>query len=912
MSDDGFVRPGSPVDLSNCEREPIHIPGAVQPHGVLFAVDRPGAGAPDLVVRRVSASVERHFDCAAGDLVGQSLLGLLDEATGKDLVAASLRDELRAMNPVTLRSKAGTLFDAILHRPTPNPEVLVIEVEPQLLGTQHIAGTFHPRIRESVVRLQTAMTAERLSVVAAEEVRAITGFDRVMVYRFDADWNGEVVAEAKREDLGSFLGQHYPASDIPAQARTLYTINWLRLIADVDYVPSPIEPALASPLDLSLSVLRSVSPVHVEYMRNMKVTASMSVSLVIDGKLAGLIACHHYAGPRHVSYAVRETCEYLGQSLSWHLRMVEGADEARHAQSVKAHEAEVVAGMATTDDLLDGLATSALVKITEASSAAIVLEEGTRIVGERAPSADEVAQLVAWLRTTPHEVFATDNLAAHFAPAAGWDDRAAGMLAVAVSRALGEYLLWFRPSTERVVDWAGKPFKIEVTTTEGGVRLSPRGSFELWRETVRGRSLPWQTWHIEGASSLRRVMLGGVRKRASELRDANQRLVEADRAKDDFIATVSHELRTPLNAISGWTGMMRAGNLPAEKQGYALDVIARNAQLQTQLVEDLLDVSRITSGKLSLDVDIVELVSLIENVLDGMALAAEAKNIRFKRMLDPKATPVLGDATRIRQVASNLLNNALKFTPKGGSITIVLRRLESDVELSITDTGKGIDPEFLPFMFDLFRQQDAGMNRRSQGLGIGLAIAKKLVEMHGGRIAASSEGVGKGATFSVRLPVGPVRSTPVPNVREKGPAWSGPQELRGLRVLLVEDEPDSREFVVQMLRSCGSVVTAAADADEALRAMAKETPDLLISDIGLPGTDGFQLMRTIRELPDDRGGRVPAIALSAYTRAVDRTTALTAGFHSHVPKPVDAPELLAVIVSLVGRNRFDKSPPSSG
>ena len=912
MSDETFVRPGTPVDLSNCEREPIHIPGAVQPHGVLFAVDRPGATGADLVVRQVSTSVERHFGVAASALVGQSLLSLVDEASGKELLAGAMRDELRATNPLTIRSHAGTLFDAILHQPTPNPELIVVEVEPQLLGVQHISGTFHPRIRESVVRLQTAMTAERLSEIAAEEVRAITGFDRVMVYRFDADWNGEVVAEARRDDLGSFLGQHYPASDIPAQARTLYTINWLRLIADVDYVPSPIEPALARPLDLSWSVLRSVSPIHVEYMRNMKVTASMSVSLVIDGKLAGLIACHHYTGPRHVSYAVRETCEYLGQSLSWHLRMVEGADAARHAQTVKGHETDVVASMATTDDLLDGLATQALVQITDATSAAVVLEDGTRIVGDRAPSEDDVAQLVAWLRTTPHEVFATDNLSSHFAPAAGWDDRAAGLLAVAISHALGEYLLWFRPSTERVVDWAGKPFKVQVTTTEGGIRLSPRGSFDLWRETVRGRSQPWQPWHVEGASSLRRVMLGGVRKRAAELRTANQRLVDADRAKDDFIATVSHELRTPLNAISGWTGMMRAGNVAPEKQSYALEVISRNAQLQTQLVEDLLDVSRITSGKLSLDVDIVELVSLVENVLDGVTLAAEAKSIRLKRILDPKASPVLGDGTRIRQVVSNLLNNALKFTPKGGSITIVLRRLESDVELSITDTGKGVDPEFLPFMFDLFRQQDAGMNRRSQGLGIGLAIAKKLVEMHGGRIAADSEGIGKGATFSVRLPVGPVRATPVPVLRDKSAAWSGPQELQGLRVLLVEDEPDSREFVVQMLQSCGSIVTAAADADEALRALGRELPDLLISDIGLPVTDGFQLMRTIRELPDDRGGRVPAIALSAYTRAVDRTTALTAGFHSHVPKPVDAQELLAVIVSLVGRRRFDKSPPSGG
>ena len=894
---------GTPVDLTNCEREPIHIPGAVQPHGVLFACDRPGPDGAALVVRQVSGSVEAHFGVVPAAILGQPLASLFDAGSNDRLEVAALRDEVRSVNPVPVTSLRGETFDAILHRPEANPDLVIVETEPQREG--HVSGTFHPRMRESVVRLQSATTVDRLSKIAAEEVRAITGFDRVMVYRFDADWNGVVVAEAKRDDIGSFLGQHYPASDIPAQARKLYTLNWLRFIADVSYRPSPITPPRAAPLDLSFSVLRSVSPIHIEYLQNMRVTASMSVSLVIDGQLAGLIACHHYAGPRFVPYAVRETAEYLGQTLSWHLRVVEGADAAREARVVKTREADVVAAMATSDDLLDALATPALVGLTEASSAAVVLDEGMRIVGANAPSEDEVRSIVDWLRTTEHEVFATDHLAQHVPGAAGWDDRAAGLVAVAVSRELGEYLLWFRPSSERIVEWAGAPFKVEMKGTDGGVRLSPRGSFERWREEVRGRSEPWQIWQVDGASSLRRVMLGGVRTRAAALRDANQRLVDADRAKDDFIATVSHELRTPLNAISGWTGMMRGGRLTQAKQEYAIEVIARNALLQTQLIEDLLDVSRITSGKLTLDVDVVDLVGLAENAIESVALAAEAKAIRVKSILDSKATPVLGDVTRLRQVVSNLLGNAIKFTPKNGSITVALRRLESDVELSIADTGQGIDPEFLPFLFDLFRQQDSGMNRRSQGLGIGLAIAKKLVEMHGGRIAADSDGPGKGSTFSIRLPVGPLRPTPVSRRGETIPKRQPPAELAGLTVLVVEDETDSRDFVVQMLETCGAKVTPSSNADEALRALAKAStpPDVIVSDIGLPGVDGFQLMRAIRDLPAEKGGRIPAIALSAYTRAVDRTSALTAGFHAHLPKPVDASELVAVIVSLVDRDK---------
>lgn len=877
----------APITLDNCEREPIHIPGAIQPHGVLFAC----RGA-DLAIHQVSANAADYVERTPAQLLGTPVTALFDAETGERLrAAAAAVGSLRELNPIAARTTAGRELDAVVHRPA--PDVLVIELEP--LDDERMPG-YDPRLRAAIVRLQASRSAQELCEIAAEQVRVITGFDRVMIYRFDAAWNGEVVAEARRDDLEPFLGLHYPASDIPAQARRLYTINWLRFIADIGYAPSPIEPTLdphtAAPLDLSHSTLRSVSPIHIEYLRNMGVSASMSVSLVIDGELAGLIACHHYSGPRLVAYRARDTAEYLGQALSWQLRVLELADGAERARAASLTEGQIVRAAATSPDLVEGLATGALLELTGARGAAVVLQEGIRRVGD-CPNHRELAELVDWLALRPEDVFVTDH-AGGLVP--GLDgDRFAGVLAVAVSRDLREYLLWFRPPTERTVDWAGDPRKLLTSPPGAPPRLSPRGSFALWRETVRGQALPWEPWRIEAASNLRKALLGGVRLRAAELRDINQRLLDADRAKDDFISTVSHELRTPLNAVVGWTELLQSGVLPPERVQHGIDVIQRNARAQVELVDDLLDVSRMVSGKLDLDVESVDYVALVTSVLDSFEIAAGSKQLRIKRVLDPSATPVVGDATRLRQVIANLLNNAVKFTPKSGSITVVLRRAESDIELLVRDSGEGIAPELLPLVFDLFRQGDGGMNRRSRGLGIGLAIAKKLVELHGGRLSADSDGKGHGATFTLRIPISPVRQTPT--TPSHVPRMPSRQLLAGVSVLVVEDEPDARELVGQLLTLAGATVASAGDAATALRELTERTFDAIVSDVGMPGRDGFELMGDVRR----RGIETPAVALTAYSRAHDRTAALHAGFSAHVPKPVDAGELVTVVASLTGR-----------
>ena len=398
-------------------------------------------------------------------------------------------------------------------------------------------------------------------------------------------------------------------------------------------------------------------------------------------------------------------------------------------------------------------------------------------------------------------------------------------------------------------------------------------------------------------------------EREQELRQSAE---SANRLKDEFLTTLSHELRTPLNAILGWSQMLQTKQLDANEVKKALSTIERNARSQNQLIDDLLDVSRIITGKLRLDVRVVDLSVVISAAVDAARPAAEAKNIRLQTLLDPQAGPISGDPDRLQQVVWNLLSNAVKFTPKNGRVQVRLERVDSHVEIVISDTGKGIEAEFLPHVFDRFRQSDGSMTRRHGGLGLGLAIARQLVELHGGSVSAESSGENEGATFTVDLPLLPMRRETSdddlrvhPTARKNAAAAADEcvAELKGLNILLVDDEADSRELLDLVLDSCGAKVTTAASAAEALDKLQKEKFDVVVSDIGMPLEDGFSLIGKIRNLPDAKGGSTPAIALTAYARAEDRVQALRSGFQMHIAKPVESDELVVAIANLAGRMR---------
>ncbi len=406
------------------------------------------------------------------------------------------------------------------------------------------------------------------------------------------------------------------------------------------------------------------------------------------------------------------------------------------------------------------------------------------------------------------------------------------------------------------------------------------------------------------------------RKRAEEEREqlltreraARSEAEAASRLKDEFLATVSHELRTPLTAMLGWAHLLRVNQLDEEGRKHAITVIERNARSQQQLIEDLLDVSRIITGKLRLDIKPIDPASFIEAAVEAVLPAAEAKEIRIRKTMDTGASFVSGDPARLQQVVWNLLSNAIKFTPHGGNVVVQLKHINAHVEISITDSGDGIKPEFLPFVFDRFRQADGSTSRLHGGLGLGLAIVRHLVELHGGTVRAESGGEGRGAVFTVNLPLMPVyrraadaeRAHPAARAAALVPI-EGADNLDGLKVLVVDDEVDTLELISVSLTQCGAKVTTASSSSEALRQLEHVMPDAIISDIGMPLEDGFEFMRKVRELPPERGGTIPAVALTAYARAEDSQRAQRAGYQMHVPKPVELAELVAIVASVAGR-----------
>lgn len=404
-------------------------------------------------------------------------------------------------------------------------------------------------------------------------------------------------------------------------------------------------------------------------------------------------------------------------------------------------------------------------------------------------------------------------------------------------------------------------------------------------------------------------------KKASEEREAlldAEKAARADaerasRLKDDFLATLSHELRTPLNAILGWSQILRAKAVEDADLAEGLDVIERNTRVQTQLIEDLLDMSRIVSGKIRLEVQQVDLGDVIKAAVASVRHGADAKEIRIQMVLDPLAGPVRGDPARLQQCFWNLLSNAVKFTPKQGRIQVTLERVNSHLEVCVTDNGQGISPEFLPHLFERFRQADASTTRRHGGLGLGLSIVKHLVELHGGTVRAKSAGEGQGSTFCIELPLMVVHSREQHSSRAHPRAHAHADHhvdhpsLAGVTVLAVDDEADARHLIKRVLEDCGARVLVAASGEEALELLKQTRPNMIISDIGMPGEDGYAFIHKVRALSDTEGGNIPAAALTAFARSEDRTRALRAGFQTHVAKPVEPAELTAVVASLTSR-----------
>ena len=874
------------VDLTNCDREPIHIPGGVQPHGVLLVLEE-----PSLTIRQASDNAGEILGVPVDRLLGRGLGAFVDPARLAPLEAALRADDLRAGNPLRVDVLPGggsdaptTRFDGIAHR---HDGLLILELEAAEPGRGDEASRESERlVRFAVSQLQGDLRLLDFCGAAAREVRALIGFDRVMVYRFDEEWNGEVIAEACDPALEPFHGLRYPASDIPAQARRLYATNWVRAIADITYRVSPIVPATSPetgrPVDLSHAALRSVSPIHVEYLRNMGVSASLSISILRGGKLWGLIACHHYS-PRHLPFHLRASCEFLGILMSLQLSTKVDSEEAACRARASADYAALLTRVAGAETYVEGLVQDPepLLDLVRATGAAIVHEGGIARLGE-VPDEPRVAALATRvLEAGPVEgVFRTDSIAARFPELEGGEDVASGLLAIALPQGnRHDVLLWFRPEAIQTVSWGGNPEK-HYEVGPNGPRLSPRGSFALWKETQRHRSVPWGECEVEAARTLRGGLIVATLRKIGELK-------EADRRKDEFLAMLAHELRNPLAAINNAIALARRSDRP-EHAAWATGIVEQQVRHFTRMIDDLLDVSRVAQGKVNLRAERVELGEAIDRAVEIARPLIEERGHDLLVRVDGGPIEVMGDPTRLQQVILNLLTNAAKYTEEGGHIEVLADRDGDRASIRIRDDGVGIAADMLPKIFDLYTQADRSASLARGGLGIGLTLVRRLVELQGGVVTAASAGLGLGSEFTVTFPV----AAAVEATSERIPPSPEP-EARGARVLIVDDSVDSSNTLATILTLVGHDAEAVHDGTAALASVRSRRPDVVLLDINLPGMSGYEVARHLR----GREGLADAliVAISGYGEDEDRARSIEAGMDLHLVKPLDIDELVAML-----------------
>ncbi|WP_439426862.1 ATP-binding protein [Stenotrophomonas sp. T8] len=727
--------------LSRCAREPIHTPGAIQPYGVLLIVEpqslqvRERAISHPGLLKQFGEPLMQHVSEVLGGVLAP-FQGVLQQAT----VGSSAH-----VGAVHLDGQGR--HQLLVHRSATD---LLVELEAPVPGQPGSLEELYPAIRELMTGIESAATVEDLCRLAAAHMRRLTGFDRTLVYQFDAGWNGMVVAEDGNGLLPSYLDLRFPESDIPAQARELYRRNRVRLIADNNYTPTPLMRAEdhreAPPTDLSLAVLRSVSPVHLQYMRNMGTGASMSVSLVHEGRLWGLVSCHTVQ-PRRLPYHVRTACEFMGQILSLQIALKERALAIEERVARRSILVKLLGRMAGDEEFMAALRQDegSLLSLTGAAGAAIVHKGDCMRVGECPPASDVLA-LADWLATRQagQETYCTDHLAADWSPAAHLADVASGLLAVSISQLHDSYLMWFRPEVVRTVRWGGDPRK----TAAPGVALSPRSSFDAWKETVRQRSLPWTDADCDAAHEMRTAIVDIVLRKAEEMAELNEQLLRSNKELEAFSYSVSHDLRAPFRHIVGYSELLgsSAGDRLNETERRFLDTIVDSAKSAGTLVDDLLSFSqmgRSTLGRVRLD-----MAALAEDVRRSLALDYAGRDVQWTLAPLPE---VEADPTMLRLVWQNLLANAIKFTREREHAMIEIGHDRSDDEdhFFVRDNGCGFDMRYVDKLFGVF--QRLHHVEEFEGTGIGLANVRRIIGRHGGRTWAEGE-PGKGATIHFTLP----------------------------------------------------------------------------------------------------------------------------------------------------------------
>ncbi|MGE8185991.1 ATP-binding protein [Pseudomonas sp. NPDC086278] len=724
--------------LAQCASEAIRIPGAIQPHGVLLTLTE-----PDLIIQQVSRNCAAMLGQTAAALLQQPL-GVLGAVAAGQVRQALASPELEDANPVLL-AMGSRRFNATLSR---HDGVVILELEPLLDAAQDHTAIFLRAMR----KMQAAATLADLYTVSVDEIRRLSGFDRVMIYRFEPQGHGQVISEALGGMLPGYLGQCFPASDIPPQARELYRLNWIRVIPDARYVPVPILPVLrpdtGQPLDLGFSILRSVSPVHCQYLENMGVRASMSLSLLESAQLWGLITCAH-PQPLLVSHSVRAMCAAIAQLLSVQISALRIRDEQFQREQKSRLIDELSSAMHLAEhDVLEGLLDHPehLQTLTAASGVAVLIEDRLELFGD-CPTVEQVRALYLWVREeclASGEPLSTDHLQAIHGASALYSDVASGLLAFVLPKPVDNGVMWFRRQLGSSMKWSGNPD--EHFSTGSDNRLQPRTSFAAWEQLVEGQSQAW--------SAADTYAVGELRRRAIENDLARQvrREHEAVRVRDELVAVVSHDLRNPMTIIIMQCGMMQ--RLVARENGKhtvrlseALGTVEQATGRMNVLIADLLDKSKLDAGQYPLECKPLDVIELLQQTCALMVTLTSHKKIELNCSCS-EGLITYADPQRLFQVLSNLLGNAIKFTPTGGRIDLNAWQVDDKVMISVRDNGGGIHAVHLPHIFERYWTV---RENNPNGSGLGLYICRSIVQAHGGELWAESE-VGKGSVFTFFIP----------------------------------------------------------------------------------------------------------------------------------------------------------------
>jgi len=715
------------VDLSNCDLEPIRVPGSIQPHGRMLVL-QPESLA---LVAWSENWPDAELSAALAAVRGMALPALPPGGSPVSLGAMNL---------------AHAFFDTSAHR---SDNHLIVEFEAASPPGGNEAPIYSLG-RIFLPRLQEAATVAELCGLAAREMKRLTGFGRCLVYRFDAAGHGEVLAEEADPGYDSYNGHHFPASDIPRQARALYLVNHFRLIADANYQPVRLlatDAALtAADIDLSQAQLRSVSPIHLEYMRNMGTLASMSVSIIIDGKLWGLISCHDHAA-RFLDTGTRLACEHLGQLLSLQIQSKESNGEVAERLELRQLTLQIVSHLSESDATLQHLTAevSLMLRVMRATGAAVVLDDEVWCVGE-VPARAHVQELAEWIAGLGVEVYESNALAEHFAPAGQFIDVAAGVLAISISQVHRHLILWFRPEIVQTVRWAGDPQKPQAVVNG---RMHPRLSFASWVEHIRGRSTAWTAAEVGAAGELRQALIGIVLRRAEELASVASELGRVNKELEAFSYTVSHDLRAPMRHISGYVDLVAQSEgkqLSARAHRY-LSHVKDAAAFAGQMVDALLDFSRM--GRSALKQREVDSGSLVDGLVRELKRLEPQRNVEWQ--IDPDLPLLYADPLLLQVAVRNLLANAVKYSRTRNPSRIAVRAIRSDLGdgLEVQDNGVGFQMKYVDKLFGVFQRLHQAED--FEGTGIGLANVKRIVERHGGTVWAKGE-VDAGASFGFILP----------------------------------------------------------------------------------------------------------------------------------------------------------------